>query len=280
MRNASSLLALVLLAGCSGTDSEAAHNKVEAPIQFDGADFGSDQSAMLAHGERLSYVLGCRACHTEDLTGQPFPPRADPASGIHAANLTRAMQRLSDEQFAAILRTGRHPEGRDLYYMPSQNYRHLSQGDMEALLAHLRRLEPDGEDIISEPSDEFIASRDDEDALQTVEQMVAISKGNEPPAFGDEVAQGRYIAMTSCAECHAADLKGYPGFSPPLTVSSSYDDEQLRTLLTTGQAFDGRDIGLMGFIGEFAYSKLTAEERDNLIAYLRAWTEWKMDQTE
>lgn len=280
MRIAISVLALAMLSGCSASQAEDEPRENQSQVTFDGADFAKGGDSKLAHGERLSYVLGCRACHTEGLTGQPFPPRADPPSGIHASNVTQAMQRLSDVEFDAILRTGKHPDGRDLYYMPSQNYRHLSSRDMEALIAHLRQVEPAGDDIISQPNESFLTSREDEDAIQTAEQMVAISKGSEPPSLGDAVAQGRYIAMTSCAECHAADLNGYPGFTPPLTASSTYDDDQLHALLTTGESFDGREIGLMGFIGGFAYSKLTDEERDGLIAYLRAWTEWKMDQSE
>lgn len=273
-------LAAFAIAGCdrSASDSDTSAGTLIA-VSYDGAYYDTD-TAKLAHGERLSYVLGCRACHTAQLTGQSFPPEAEQPTGIYSANLTRAMERLTDDQFETILRTGKHPEGRDLFYMPAQNYRHLSERDMDALIAHLRQLEPEGEDIVSQPTEVFLESRTNAEAIQTSEQMVAQFKDKAPPELGEKLAQGRYVAMTACAECHAADLNGYPGFTPPLTVSSAYDDTQFRELLTTGTSFDGRNIGLMGFIGGFAYSRLTEGERDQIIAYVRGWTEWKMEQSE
>ena len=273
------LITALIVAGCNApNDDQALSEKEESG--FDGADYRGKQE-MLAYGERLVAVMNCHSCHGPDLTGGPFPPQNDPPTGIISANLTHAMKRLSDDEFETILRTGRHPDGRDLYYMPSQIYRWMTDRDLKALTAYLRTLEPKGEDEISQATPGYLASRKEDDAIiQPAAQMVASTTGKEPPKLGDGLVQGRYIVMTSCAECHGGNLEGYAGFSPPLTVSSAYDDAQFDALLTTGKSFDGRDIGLMGMIGGYTYSHLTENERRQVIAYIRAWTEWKTAQSE
>ena len=56
-------------------------------VAFDGAGATATQ-AKLAHGERLTYVLGCRGCHGTDLRGEQFEPKMTQYGPIYASNLT------------------------------------------------------------------------------------------------------------------------------------------------------------------------------------------------
>jgi len=56
------LLALVAAAACSRGPQQPSADQPDE-ISFDGADI-TDAAARVAHGERLTYVLGCRGCHT------------------------------------------------------------------------------------------------------------------------------------------------------------------------------------------------------------------------
>ena len=144
MRAVAMLLAAVSLAACDWKP-ENAPPKIEAKpvaLTFDGA--AGDRRAILAHGERLSHVLGCRGCHTETLEGQWFNEDAPDLGKLYASNLTRVLPQFSDAQLKALLRTGKHPTCGDLWIMPSEVFQRLSDADMTALIAHLRTVKPSG----------------------------------------------------------------------------------------------------------------------------------------
>src|SRR3954470_14189804 len=103
---------------------------------FDGA-LVTNAAAEIAHGERISWILGCRGCHREKLEGGTFYER-------YASNLTRDLPNYSDAEIERVLRTGVPRDGRELWGMPSEIFQHLSAADMKALIAELRTLKPDG----------------------------------------------------------------------------------------------------------------------------------------
>src|SRR5437764_15413077 len=78
-----------------------------AAVSFEGAE-AIDASAVRAHGERLSWVLGCRGCHGPELQGHRFYER-------YASNLTRELPNYSDVQIERLLRTGVPRDGRTLW---------------------------------------------------------------------------------------------------------------------------------------------------------------------
>src|SRR5258706_9655783 len=97
---------LLLTAACQQQKPAA-----KAPqIAFDGAEV-ANAAAKIAHGERLSWTLGCRGCHREKLEGGSFYER-------YASNLTRELPKYSDEEIEKLLRTGVPRDGRVLYGMP------------------------------------------------------------------------------------------------------------------------------------------------------------------
>ena len=122
-------IAALLLAACQ-------QQPKQAETSFDGAEV-TDAAATVAHGERLTWTLGCRGCHREKLEGGSFFER-------YASNLTRELPKYNDAQIEKLLRTGVPRDGRELWGMPSEIFQHLSAADMKALIAELRTLKPDG----------------------------------------------------------------------------------------------------------------------------------------
>ena len=92
----------LLLAGCSSKPAEQPQVQ-QAAITFDGAE-ATPASAHIAHGERLTRILGCRGCHTPELQGQQFYE-------LYASNLTREIPKYTDAQLERLIRAGVHPSG-------------------------------------------------------------------------------------------------------------------------------------------------------------------------
>ena len=129
-------IAALLLAACQ--------QRAKAPeITFDGAGV-TDAAAKIAHGERLSRVLGCRGCHEADLTGSNFTADEPQYGPLYASNLTVVLPEYTDAQLDGIIRKGVHPERKTVWAMPSQIFQNLSDRDFEALVAYLRSLKPIG----------------------------------------------------------------------------------------------------------------------------------------
>ncbi|XAM20645.1 cytochrome c [Sphingomicrobium sp. XHP0239] len=280
MRTFVLLLASAGLFACAVADSEdrAAESsegakRIAAAISYDGADYGDDRTAMLAHGERLSHVLGCRGCHTGDLTGMPFPPVDEgfPQSGIWASNITRVIPDMTDAQLKALLTEGKHPTRDDMWMMPSAIFQHLSGADVDALMAHLRTVKPMGDaSPLPAPTPAFLAMVEQGVQLPVSKQM-GDHRESLPKNLGPRHALGRQIATTSCAECHGAELEGVPDFTPAIAdVAPMYDDAAFTKLLTTGEGLEGRELGLMGLVGREHFGYLTSKERKAVVDYAQA----------
>ena len=123
--------------GCGPSDTAKAPAPIEkVPVVFDGG-LTKQASGQIAHGERLTWVLGCRGCHGTGLQGERFYE-------LYASNLTTDLPRYSDAQLERLMRDGLHPTGREVWAMPSELFQHLSGPDMTALIAYLRTIEPAG----------------------------------------------------------------------------------------------------------------------------------------
>ena len=145
MRIIACLLAAASLVACDGGGSEQVASSAPAQlaaITYDGAA-AREPAAQIAHGKRLSLVLGCTGCHGDDLRGALF--REQPGFGsLHAPNLPLRLAKYSDAQIETTLRGGRRPDGREMWVMPSEMYAHLSKPDSAALIAYLRTVPPGG----------------------------------------------------------------------------------------------------------------------------------------
>lgn len=258
-------------------DDAAAAPKVEAALTFDGAT-APDKAAQLAHGERLTRVLGCRGCHKPTLEGQWFNDDQPELGKIYASNLTRALPKFTDAQLETLLRDGTHPIRGELWIMPSEVFQRLSDADMKALIAHLRTVKPSGAPTpppqLSARARDLVAKGE----IKPIVAYVAKYRAKLPADLGKQYAFGRYIAGATCAECHGADLTGVPDFAPgirtpDLDIAGTYSTAELERLLTTGEGKVRKNLGLMSEVGRTHFSYLTPRERAAVVAYVKARAE-------
>lgn len=261
------LAAAVMLATSACSAGQADDPPAEPFIAFDGA-YTTEAPAKIAHGRRISWALGCHGCHGKDLQGQRFYE-------LYASNLTREVPKYADAQLERLIRGGIHPSGRDIWAMPSEIFQHLSDADLDAIIAYLRTVEPAGEPtgkpLPFEPDAQKLIA---EGKIMPAAQTVLKTKAKTPPDLGETHALGRYITMVTCAECHGPELKGQEGDTPDLIVAGGYSREDFERMITTGVPTGNRKLKeLMQDVARNRFSKLTPHERDALYAYLKARAE-------
>lgn len=255
-------LALLLVAACSEPSNET-------PTTFD--RLASDE---VAYGERVATILGCNGCHGRDLQGRDW---SDEMGVLWTANLTRSAAQHSDAELVSMITTGRK-QGRDLHGMPSRIFAQLTPTDLAAIVAYIRTV-PVGGAIHPEPTfgpelRRMMAAG----TYKSAAQEVAATRPEVPPDLGDEHALGRYIVRSTCAECHGSDLRGgpppFPGDPalPDLTAMvPAYDARDFATLLHTGKAAGGREVGLMSEVARGRFSHLTENEVAAIRRYILAY---------
>lgn len=271
-----SIALLLATAACSKIPEREIAKTPE--ISFDGAEV-TNASALVAHGSRLTQVLGCTGCHTPKLTGRNIFQGAPQFGVMYAPNLTQFVPHHSDAQIEAILRTGIEPTRKDLWGMPSSVFQNLSAADMKALLAYLRSLKPSGE-ASPAPRLTTLAKKQFIDTGQVEREVQAVAEARLKPSadLGPRYTLGRYITSVTCAECHGSDLTGTknvePGLnSPNLIVVGGYSRADFERLMTTGVPVGGRKLRLMDEVATHRFTRMTPHERDALYAYLKARSE-------
>jgi len=268
------IAALLLLAAACQQQKQPAK---PAETTFDGAQV-TDAAARIAHGERLTQVLGCRGCHGKDLRGQNWDNDPKGYGILWASNLTRAIPAMTDAQLRDLLTKGVHPRRHDLWLMPSQLFQHLSPADVDALIAHLRTIKPAGE-ATPDPEPGPRALRQIESGeVKPAAKLVRERSNTLPFDAGPAYALGRYITEVTCAECHGPKLEGNhdeEGSTPDLVVAGGYTRAEFEALLTKGIPSGGRKFKnpLMGEVARHRFSHFTPHERDELYAYLKARAE-------
>lgn len=269
------LIGALLLAGCQ-QQATAPDKPVE--IAFDGAQV-TNSAAQLAHGERLTHVLGCTGCHGANLQGEQFDPEMKQYGPIYASNLTIAANEFTAAQLDGIIRRGVHPQRKSVWVMPSEMFRHLGDADAAALVAYLRSLKPAGKKMplpqFSKLDREEIASGKYKPAADYIREE---KEGAVPVDLGQSHALGRYITEVTCSECHGAKLEGEqpprPGAPPDLIVAGAYSRAEFERLITQGVPTGNRKLReMMSGVAKTRFTHLTPHERDALYAYLKARAE-------
>lgn len=262
-------VAICGITACGSEDTTGDSSQLKAPpTTFDGA-LVSDASAKVAHGKRLTDVLGCKGCHGKTLEGNVWVD--GPEEGLlHASNLTRAIPSYTDAQFKRLLSTGEHPRRKELWEMPSELFQHLAASDVEALIAYLRTLKPAGEPspepVIGPLARQLIAKGE----LKPAAQLVRETRNDGPVDLGPTHELGRYITRVTCAECHGSKLEG-EGKTPDLITVGAYEAKEFEQLITQGVPKGNRKLHpMMVGVAKGRFSKLTPHERSALYAYLKA----------
>ncbi len=274
------LALLLATAACSKVPEKASAAK-PAEITFDGAEV-TNASALIAHGNRLTQVLGCKGCHTPALTGANLLDDMPQFGAVYASNLTQVVRHDTDAQLEQILRRGVHPDRKQLWVMPSEVFQNLSPTDMSSLLAYLRSLHPAGSPTppprFTKLGMKFISSG----KLHPVAELVSQYRSKPSVDLGPKYAFGRYLTSVTCAECHGSDLTGVkdlePGLNTPnLIVAGGYSRPDFERLMTTGVPVGGRKLKLMGDVARERFPHFTPHERDAVYAYLKARAELPAD---
>jgi mono/diheme cytochrome c family protein len=191
---------------------------------------------------------------------------------IVAPDLTAAVRHYSDGEFATIVRHGLRPDGRSVLIMPSEAYAPMTDGDLVRILAFLRSLPPANglaPAVRVGPLGRLgLVSGKFRTTAQRFEAHQAPT-----PARDSLGSQGRYLAQVACGHCHGRDLHGTsnPSFtSPDLRAVAAYSPDTFATLIRTGQALGGRELGTMSPWARSNLSYLTEDEVAALYAYLSA----------
>jgi cytochrome c553 len=228
--------------------------------------------ASIIEGQRLATVRGCfSGCHGKGAEGhvlfdEPMIAR------IVAPNLTAAVRQYSDGQVAVAVRKGVRPDGRSLIVMPAEAFAGMTDEDLGRIIAFLKSLPPvsgPGPGVSIGPVGRLgLVTEKFKTAAQLITDAVP-----PPEATDQEAAFGRYLARTTCAECHGTNLRGAsnPDFSSPdLRIVAAYSPEAFAELMRTGVALGGRKLGVMGARARNNLSHLTEAEIAALYSYLHA----------
>lgn len=271
MRMLMILLAVASLPACgsSNESEQRAASAVPAQLSFDGADY-KDDAAKLAHGGRLSWVLGCKGCHGSNLQGSNVTKGEPNFGDMNAPNLTLLMADYSNAELDQLIRHGKPKDGREFWFMPVESYQFLSDEDLAALIAYLRTYKPEGQQLPPIRIGPGLRDQARKGILVSSQGMLKRFREHAPAELGEQHDYGRRLSQIVCAECHNSSLQGFEGFTPDLDIAGAYDAAELETLLTTGKGKSKPDLGLMSASAKDRFSKLTPRERAAIVGYVKA----------
>jgi mono/diheme cytochrome c family protein len=191
---------------------------------------------------------------------------------VVAPNLTTAVRKYSDAELVGVIRNGVRPGGRSMMVMPAEVFGLLTDEDLGRTIAFLKSVpavEGPGPSVALGPVGRIGVAIG---KFKTVAQLIAETVP-PPDAKSDEAARGRYLARTTCAQCHGTDLRGAsnPDFtSPSLAIVAAYSPESFTQLLRTGVPLGGRKLDTMSPWARNLLSHLTDSEIADLYSYLHA----------
>ena len=257
---------LILLGGCGQSPAPAPAApvaKVEAAAKGDPVE-----------GLRVATRLGCNGCHEKNGGGGVFMENPE-VGRVVAPNLTERRRLYDDAAFAALLHEVRTHHGHPPLGMPIHMFQYLSVGEVRDVTAWLRSL-PDVATTLPETAYSAPIAKAIADGTLPYLDDVKADPGNIPPATRpvEPLALGKYLAMTTCTECHGRDLNGWgpEDDAPSLVVAKAYTPEKFARLMKTGEIATGGKsrTGLMSEVAASRFSSLTDAEVSALKRYLDA----------
>jgi mono/diheme cytochrome c family protein len=224
-------------------------------------------SATLANGRHIFETRGCQGCHGKGLVGKVFfdEPRV---ARLVAPNVPKAIRSYSDPELVRLLRHGIRPNGRGVAVMPSSMFYFLDDTDLHSLVAYLRTLPVlEGDSALPATEMRFLARLGLVIGQYQLEPATMVHDAPRPPKAADGAPLGRYLAKTSCTECHGMDLKGDPT-TPALSIVAGYSAPEFARLMREGVPKDGRTMELMTRTAKNRFSHWSDAEVSGLYAYL------------
>ena len=259
------MIVLVLLAAC-GKAPEPFATPIPAAAAVE-APKGDP-----VEGLRVATRLGCNGCHDKNAAGGVF--MENPQVGrVVAPNLTERRHLYDDAGLAALLRTGKTHDGHPPLGMPIYMFQYLSDGEVRDITAWLRSLSNVEHPLPATAYSKDVAKAIADGTLPYLDD-VKPDPGNVPPATRpvEPLALGKYLAFTTCTECHGRDLNGWgpDDPTPSLVVAKAYTAEKFARLMKTGEVATGgkSKTGMMSEVAAWRFSVLTDAEVAALKLYL------------
>lgn len=254
-------------------------NRPLYPITADTGPEGIDRGKYL-----IEAVTGCDGgCHSEG--GTPFAGMFEnvnegPISAVFAVpNLTPEMETglgaWSDAEIARAIREGVDKDGVALAIMPAYSYHVMSDADVAAVVAYLRKLEPVHNEI---PPLQVNAIGKVMNAMGMFGPSPVSAPITEPqgaPQPGT-IAYGEYlVSLGDCRACHGQKLNGSTdgpvGFSPNITPGgevANWTETDFIATLRTGKTPSGKVLGEN--MPWKAYGKMTDEDLKDVWNFLQS----------
>jgi mono/diheme cytochrome c family protein len=231
----------------------------------------SNDPATIARGERLARIHGCHACHGDGLEGEIAVD--DFRFGRFVIpNVTVARDAYSDLDLVRLFRHGVRSDGKGvLPIMPSQSFTHLADDDLGAIIAYLRSVPEVANELPTTRLGPLLRAMLALGRIEVAPRMIDHARpALETVDRDDAEVFGRYLASTTCTECHGQDLQGQDGFlvTPSLAITAAYTEPQFRDLLRSGVALGGREVGAMSEVATRRFAHYTNDEIHALHRYL------------
>jgi mono/diheme cytochrome c family protein len=203
-----------------------------------------------------------------------------------SSDATTGIGAWSDDRLTAAIVAGVGPEGPLAPAMPSEYYRILTARDLEAVIAFLRAAPP----VEAAPP---VQRRDGEHKLETFPGAEAPFEEKD---LADPLRRGFYVAtLARCMECHSGETNGALDHKEKLGAGSklfrtpagtavganitphatagigAWSDDEIKAAITKGLGRDGKPLKpTMANLSKAHFSKMTPEDLDALVAWLRA----------
>ncbi len=258
------------------------------------------QGGDASKGAYLFAAGGCAGCHTDEKAGGQLIAGGrelkTPFGSFFGPNITAhpvaGIGRWSDADFVRALRQGRRPDGAHFFpVFPYPSFTKITDRDLLDLKAYIFSLPVS--DRPNRPHD--VAFPFNVRLLQFGWKLLFFEQGEfkPDPAKSAEINRGAYLveALGHCGECHTprnalggldrskafAGERNAPGggkvpnITPdPETGIGKWSNGDIEELLSSGMTPDGDSVGgEMGEVVRNSTSKLNAEDRKAIVAYLR-----------
>lgn len=244
--------------------------------------------AQIARGQQLAHA--CVSCHAPGeqlpLVGVNFAAKFDlpPLGTLYSPNLTPGgdIDDWTDGELVRAIREGIHKNGRSLIVMPAANYRHLSDDDVQALVAYLRSQPAAGGPTPANQLNLLGAL-----FLNLAEYLSAQPPvGSVPSPKPGSREEGLYmVKILNCHECHGDQLQGkvddgLPGPTPGPNLTQIvplWTEEQFLRFFNTGELPGGGTVPILTLPSGFSQPRMpwpvvraatTDEELKAIYAYL------------
>lgn len=252
---------------------------------------GDADPARVDRGRYLATAGDCAGCHGESLAGGE--PVQSPIGPIYASNVTPdARTGIGDwtlAQFSDALRAGRSPDGHLYPAMPYTSYTGLGDDDIRAIYSWIMlEVEP----VSYRPLETEVPFPFVRPAMAAWNALF-LDEGRATGAIdvdGERERRGRLLveSLGHCTACHTprgqlmqpdgdrhlggAMIGGW--WAPDITSRADgiggWSDERLASFLMTGHTDVAVAAGEMGTVVSRSLSKLTKDDIDAVVAYLRA----------